>query len=284
MTMLAAAPLILAEEFPGRRSAAGWRATEEYAAEELRRHLYAMAGAGPYTWSAVRARGSGPVISLNDRAAAQQAGIEVTGLALGREAFHLETRGNTLFILGGSPRGVLYGVYELLASLGCRWFTPELTHIPHRPTITLPPMCRTAAPAFEFRDMFNWEGSDPVWWARNRMNGWYTPVPEYMGGHVDYGLFVHTFYTLLPPEEFFAAHAGCLQQGLDGVRRHEWDNCRQCAGAAAGDPSVYSNACAPTRALPSSPSRRTTGKAPAPVRAARRWQRRKDRNPVHCSA
>jgi 8-oxo-dGTP diphosphatase len=35
--------------------------------------------------------------------------------------------------------------------------------------------------------MWVWDGCDPVWWVRNRMNGWYTPVPDYMGGHVDYG-------------------------------------------------------------------------------------------------
>jgi len=200
----------------------GASAAEEYAAEELRRHLCAIAGTGPYAWASSRARGadSGPVISLNDRTSAAEAGIDVAGLALGPEAFHLETRGNTLFVLGGSARGLLYGVYDLLESLGCRWFTPELTHIPYRPTCVLPPICKTSAPAFEFRDMFNWEGSDPIWWARNRMNGWYTSVPEYMGGQVGYGLFVHTFYTLLPPQEFFTEHPEYYSE-IDGVRRHE---------------------------------------------------------------
>ena len=223
-TLITSTPLMLAEGGIPRAQIVlpeGASAVEEYAAEELRRHLNAIAGAGPYSWPTNRAHeGGGSVISLNDPAGAQAAGLDVAELALGPEAFHLETRGNTLYILGGSPRGLLYGVYELLESLGCRWFTPEITQIPHCPTCTLPPLCKTMAPAFEFRDMFNWEGSDPVWWARNRLNGWYTPVPEYLGGHIDYGLFVHTFYTLLPPEEFFTDHPEYYSE-IDGVRRHE---------------------------------------------------------------
>ena len=38
------------------------------------------------------------------------------------------------------------------------------------------------------------------------MNGWSVPTPQYMGGNVDYCGFVHTFYSLLPPDEFFDAH------------------------------------------------------------------------------
>ncbi len=194
-------------------------AAEEYAAEELRRHLYAMAGAGPYQRIDARSRGDmrGPTIYLNDREAAAAAGISPS---LGAEAFHLESRGGNLYLLGGGPRGVLYGVYDLLESLGCRWYTPELTRIPRRRNVALPAIRKTEAPAFEFRDMYIWDGSDPVWWQRNRMNGWYTPVPDYMGGHVDYGLFVHTFYTLMPPAEFFPTHPEYYSL-IDGVRRAE---------------------------------------------------------------
>ncbi len=195
---------------------------EEYAAEELRRHLQMMIGAGTCSYSGKRSRGpeaTGQIL-LNDWDTAAAAGVEVAALELGPEGFHLESRGNQLHILGGGPRGVLYGVYDLLETLGWRWFTPGVTRQPRCRQIVLPPVKKTAGPAFEFRDMWVWEGSDPLWWSRNRMNGQYTVVPEYMGGHVKYGLFVHTFYTLLPPAEFFAAHPEYYSL-IDGQRRHE---------------------------------------------------------------
>jgi hypothetical protein len=181
-------------------------APEEFAAEELRRTLYEIISAGPRLRTPARRRGSGemPAIYVNDLEAARRAGIEIP--ILDREAYHLETRSGSLYLLGGGPRGVLYAVYDLLERLGCRWFTPEISRIPRRRNLDLPLLSLTAAPAFESRDTFNWECHDPLWWVRNRLNGWYTKVPEYMGGGVDYCGFVHTFYSLLPPEEYFDQH------------------------------------------------------------------------------
>jgi hypothetical protein len=181
-----------------------------------------MAGTSPCLRNRAESRGPGsaPAIYVNDRAAAKRAGLDVDALALGPESFHLRTVGRDLHILGGGPRGVLYGVYELLETLGCRWFAPEVERIPRRRRIDLPPTRQTGGPAFEFRDMWVWDGSDPVWWTRNRMNGWYTPVPGYIGGHIDYGLFVHTFYTLLPPERFFGRHPEYFSL-VNGARRRD---------------------------------------------------------------
>jgi Domain of unknown function (DUF4838) len=183
-------------------------APEEFAAEDLRRTLGEMIGAGPRLRTSLHHLGAGkqPAIFVNDVEAAQRAGIDPSALDLGSEAYHLETSDGSLYLLGGGPRGVMYAVYDLLDRLGCRWFTPELSRIPIRRDLGLPTLNITAAPAFESRDTFNWECRDPLWWVRNRMNGWYTPVPEYMGGHVGYCGFVHTFYNLLPPYEFFDSH------------------------------------------------------------------------------
>jgi len=197
-------------------------AAEEYAAEELRRHLHAMAGAGPCLRNDDRsgARDSGPCLHVNDWDAAASAGIDTESMAPGPEAFHIASRADGVHLLGGGPRGVLYAVYELLERLGCRWLTPEISHIPVRRRIVLPPLDLTRSPAFEMRDMWIWEGRDPAWWVRNRMNGQYVPVPEYMGGRVDYGGFVHTFFGLVPPDEFFAEHPEYFSL-IDGARKHQ---------------------------------------------------------------
>ncbi len=192
-------------------------APEEFAAEELSRTLRAMTGAPARSRNSVEP--GGVRIHLNQPEAAAQAGIRLP--ALGREQYHLETAGNELHILGGGPRGLLYGVYDLLDSLGCRWYTPEVSSIPHQPDLRLPALRRTSGPAFENRDTFNSDAGDPLWRVRNRMNGWSVSIPEYMGGSLDYCGFVHTFYSLLPVEEFFSEHPEYYSL-VGGTRRREW--------------------------------------------------------------
>src|SRR3972149_6561476 len=89
-------------------------APEEFAAEELRRMLYEIIGAGSRlrTPAPRRSAGASPAIYVNDAAAARSAGIDIP--ILGREAFHIETRGGRLYLVGGGPRGVPYALYALL--------------------------------------------------------------------------------------------------------------------------------------------------------------------------
>ena len=50
-------------------------------------------------------------------------------------------------------------------------------------------------------------GFDPAWMARNGVNGGLNnPIPDELGGSVNYKGFVHTFYKLVPPEKYFATH------------------------------------------------------------------------------
>lgn len=186
----------------------------EYAAEEFRRHLCRIAGAT----SCVRSGRTKIYVGDND--AASTAGIDVAGLELGPEAFHVEARAGSLFIIGGGARGVLYGMYEVLERLGCRWFSPETERIPRQADIRLAWSSETHRPAFENRDNFNWETADPVWRARNRLNGWKPVIPEYMGGHNDYGMWCHTFFELVSPNEFFAQHPEYFTM-VGGVRRRD---------------------------------------------------------------
>ena len=188
--------------------------TIEYAAEEFRRHLYAMASAK----SCVRS-GQTPIY-IGDTEAAISAGIDIPTLALEPEAFHVESHNGSLFIVGGGPRGVLYGVYEVLERLGCRWYSPETERIPRMTDIRLAWKRETHRPAFENRDNFNWETADPVWRARNRLNGWKPAIPDYMGGHNDYGMWCHTFFELVSPNEYFAKHPEYFAMTA-GVRRRD---------------------------------------------------------------
>lgn len=285
MTLSSTSPLLLAQGGNPLMKIvlpAGASAPEEFAAEDLRRHLHQLAGATPMMRISFPA--DAPTIFVNDQAAAEAAGIDVAGLALGAEAFHQETRGGNLYLLGGGPRGVLYGVYDLLESLGCRWFAPEVSVIPQRRRVELPALCKTGAPAFEFRDTYNWEACDPLWWVHNRLNGQFTPVPGYLGGQVSYGLFVHTFYVLVPPGEFFATHPEYFSL-LNGKRT--WERGQLCLT----NPEVLRivtervlSKCANNRRRRSFPSRRTIGRAIVSARAAGWWPRRKARRPARSFA
>jgi len=125
----------------------------------------------------------------------------------GAEDYLIKTEGPSLYIDGGSPRGVLYGVYGLLDDhLGCRWFTPEVTHIPGRPELILDAIHEEKSPALEYREPFVRECFDGDWAARNRMNSQTATLTEKHGGKVTYQGFVHTFEALVPVEQYFDEH------------------------------------------------------------------------------
>lgn len=128
---------------------------------------------------------------------------------LGDEGYIIRQEGKHLIIAGGELRGNLYGVYGLLEDhLGCRWFTPDVSHIPKSSSLRLPPIDERVIPAVESREPFTADCRDGDWCARNRMNSSAASLEEKHGGKVRFGagLFVHTFNVLMPPDEFFDEH------------------------------------------------------------------------------
>jgi hypothetical protein len=197
-------------------------AAEEFAADELRRHLLAMLGLPPVTrWAHALPADRKPVaLCINCRAREQAAGLNVAALAPTPESFHLAPiADDAFFIIGGGTRGTLYGVYDLLDRLGCRWFTPDVTHTPRHQDLDLPDEPVSGQPAFEYRDMLCWDITDPLWILRNRLNGHHTTLPEFMGGHDTAGFIAHSCFALVPPDQYFASHPEYYSE-IDGVRRH----------------------------------------------------------------
>jgi len=126
---------------------------------------------------------------------------------LGAEGYLLRTVGERLVIAGAEPRGTLYGVYGLLEEhLGCRWFTREVSVIPHRDPLALEALDETRRPAFEYRDVLVTECLDGDWAARNRLNSSHAALDAARGGRLEYQGFVHTFDELVPPARYFAEH------------------------------------------------------------------------------
>ena len=148
--------------------------------------------------------------------------------AFGPEAFRIRTYGNHLVIVGGAPRGVLYGVNSLLTDeFGCRWFTPQLRRIPEHSRLVLEPMDRRYEPHFEWRDTYFVSGSDNEWAFHNHVNKSAAQLRPEQGWRAGFLWRQHTALGLVPPDRYLKDHPE-YYWGSEGDRR------RSVGGAGAG--------------------------------------------------
>lgn len=142
---------------------------------------------------------------------------------LGDDGFRIVTRPPHLLIIGSRVRGTLYGVYELLEKYGgCRWYAKHHRSIPKLDSWTIPQVDETQVPAFAMREPFWWGMFEGDFAARCKVNGNRPALEEKHGGKIRFGagLFVHTFYPLMPSSEFFAEHPEYYSE-RDGKRTTE---------------------------------------------------------------
>lgn len=163
--------------------------TECFAATELQHYLRKMSGspddfaivdddAGPAgDWILV----GGPNSNAAALRLAASLGIDPKRLeSLGAEGYRVVSKmaegRRVTAIAGGGRVGTLYGAYDFLHRLGCRWFAPGEVHeeIPHVERI--PDLDVAERPAFHTRGFLAWEdrgsGEFLLWMARNRLNDW----------------------------------------------------------------------------------------------------------------
>lgn len=124
----------------------------------------------------------------------------------GPEGFRLQTTGPNVTISGGAQRGVMYGAYAFLERLGCRWYAEGCTRIPRVAALSIPVLDEIQKPAFEYREIFLTEAEGKDWAARNRLNGNFTELDESTGGKIVYYPFGHSFYMIVPPEQYYTTH------------------------------------------------------------------------------
>lgn len=182
---------------------------EEYAAAELRHYLEQITAA---VFEIGSTPCNQPCIALGR--AAEKLGLNGDGL--GEDGFRLKTTGESLAILGGK-RGVIYGVYEFLERLGCRFFSAACEQIPTAETLELPELDDRQVPVFEFRDHNYYEFRKYNRFAvKLRING--GDIPGRFGGSLRYALNVHTFDTLVPTEQYAAGHPEYYSMASNGTR------------------------------------------------------------------
>ncbi|MBI3922667.1 MAG: DUF4838 domain-containing protein [Armatimonadetes bacterium] len=132
---------------------------------------------------------------------------------LGCDGIVLRTAGSNLILAGGEPRGTLYAVYTFLEDyVGCRWWTPQVSTIPRKPDLTLGKFSRRYVPPMEHREILIAPTTlDPDWSVRNKcvgeLHGYgHFEIMAERGGTRKAWPNGHSFYTVLPPEKYFAEH------------------------------------------------------------------------------
>ncbi|MBP5543133.1 MAG: DUF4838 domain-containing protein [Kiritimatiellae bacterium] len=149
------------------------------------------------------------------------------GTANGRDpdSFRLHVSGDTLFITGGSPRGVLYGVYEVLERFaGCRWYASWHSVVPRLNRIEVPSdLDETQTPAFAMREPYWYDVTqNQEFAARLRVNSrsWKSFDEKFGGNPWRFGGGLgsaHTFEQLLPQKDYFDEHPEYFSM-IDGKR------------------------------------------------------------------
>ncbi|MCC6446070.1 MAG: DUF4838 domain-containing protein [Armatimonadetes bacterium] len=197
--------------------------SEERAGRELQRFLLEITGARlPILRDDVQETNQGKkTIALGNSRLFQESGATADFKSLGEEGFALVPMPPHLFIVGSPKRGTMYGVYSFLEDdLGCRWYSARARSIPKKRSLKVAVRERTEIPAFEYREPFYSGVWDKDFAARNRINGTTPLLDASTGGKVAYGPFVHTFYALVPPKEYFEPHPEYFSL-INGARKVE---------------------------------------------------------------
>jgi hypothetical protein len=171
----------------------------------------------------------------------------------GTDSYLIKATEGALLIAGGCGRAVLFGVYDLLERLGCRWLGPGEDFLPKRETLEVSSLEISESPIMQWRALELIAGITPSmvdWMAKVRLNGvWpesYTPnadltantaamkscaIPEITergllvmwGGHVLPQLFPESKYGKDRPEYFALIHARRLDPNVEVSAR--WQLC-----------------------------------------------------------
>lgn len=200
---------------------AGAIASEQMAAKEVAGYLQQITGA---TFSIHHENeipaASGHCVYVGSTIYAGKQGIMADKLE--SEEWIIRTVGTDLVIVGGRPRGTLYGAYHFLEDvLGVHWWNPFEESVPHRQTVRVGSLKLQGKPGIRYRDIYMLYGRDEGrFMARNRLNrdGDARIAAQY-GGCRDYGppYHVHTFNLYFPPKEYFSQHPEWYSL-LDGHR------------------------------------------------------------------
>jgi hypothetical protein len=175
-------------------------AYEQKAAKVLQTYLLEISGAAlPIISGSKYSSPFEVVLGQNERLG--ELGINVDFNELKEDGFLIRTDSTRLFITGGSEKGTLYGVYTFLERyLGCRMYSPKVKVVPKQAIIVLDKIDDKQVPVIGFRDTHY-----RVTWDAEYID-WHKLDHNAKGGRPDWGMWVHTFNELVPPDMYYDEH------------------------------------------------------------------------------
>ncbi|MGC1242628.1 MAG: DUF4838 domain-containing protein [Chryseosolibacter sp.] len=173
---------------------------EKKAATVLQDYLLQISGAALPIISAGQHRSRYEIVlGQNDRL--DDLRLKIDFNALQEDGFTIRTDSLRLIIAGGSEKGTLYGVYTFLEKyLGCRMYSPTVKLIPAKDRIALAKIDDQQIPVIGFRDTHY-----RVTWHPEYID-WHRLDHDASGDRTEWGMWVHTFNALVPPETYFEEH------------------------------------------------------------------------------
>jgi alpha-glucuronidase len=155
---------------------------EHFAAQELQRYIEQICGA---RMPVVEDTAKGPNIRIGQRIDLNNM-MELPEPIQGFDGYSIAITESAITVAGDNPRGVIYGAYDLLERLGCRWYFPTLDPadpevVPQNPDLMLDTGAWSEAAQVELRwfngaAFFNEMVEDRQlaeidWAMKNRYNG-----------------------------------------------------------------------------------------------------------------
>jgi hypothetical protein len=189
-------------------------AAVRYAAEELQRYIDRLSLAFPTIRTDDEPQSKSAIL-LGDSRHRAQLFPRVNNSKLPRDGYLFRQHNRHLLIWGGSPRGTLYGVYDLLERLGVRWWTPGEESVPHQMALSLDDsndaLNFEVSPPLFYRALWYRNAMDADWLARRRLSG-DTMGPIHLrerhGGAERFAgdASGHTYEALVPTAKYFDSH------------------------------------------------------------------------------
>ncbi len=173
---------------------------EQQAASVLQDYILQISGAALPVIKGKRS-GSPYEIILGQNERLDKLGISINFNELGDDGFVIKTDSLRLIIAGGSRKGTLFGVYTFLEKyLGCRMYTAKMKVIPKQEKILLGKIDDREIPVIKFRSI-HYNGTWNAEYA-----DWHKLSQDERGERKEWGSWVHTFNSLVPPQIYFRDH------------------------------------------------------------------------------
>jgi hypothetical protein len=171
------------------------------AANILQDYLLQISGAALPIITANKPRNSPYEIILGQNERLDELSASINYKLLKEDGFVIRTDSLKLIIAGGNEKGSLYGVYSFLEKyLGCRMYSPKVKIIPPQKKIILGKINDQQVPVIGFRDThyrITWDAE---------YTDWHKLDHDPHGERTDWGMWVHTFNELVPPQIYFQSH------------------------------------------------------------------------------